>query len=122
MDARQRLLDQLVGTEAEEGEHGIVGLQDLSLEIGDEHRVGGVLDQALRVGTSLVQLPHVTQDSDRADYSAIGVAQRRGIESRRDDLAARATRVEPGVARDTPRHDLPQRRGELPSLLRADEA
>src|SRR2546423_1094134 len=33
-DARERLLDQLVRAKAQEGEHRVVGLQDLPLEIG----------------------------------------------------------------------------------------
>ena len=49
------------------------------------------------------------------------VAQRRGVQRRRDDLAGGAAGVEPGVAGDALLHDLAQGRGELARLLRADE-
>src|SRR3989442_1665948 len=62
-EARQRLLDQLIRAEAEEGEDGVVGLQDLPLEIGDEDGVRRVLDEALCVSSGLVQLPHVAQNA-----------------------------------------------------------
>ncbi len=39
-DPRERLLDQLVRAEPEEREDGVVGLQDLPLEIGDKNGVG----------------------------------------------------------------------------------
>src|SRR5262249_60839660 len=44
--------------EAEELGYGVVGLEDLALEVGDEDGVGGVLDEALGVGAGLVQLAH----------------------------------------------------------------
>jgi len=69
------LLDQLVRTEPEEGEHGIVGLVDLSLEIGHEDGIRRVLDEALGVGAGLVQLPHVAQDADRSNDVAVRVSQ-----------------------------------------------
>jgi len=56
------------------------------------------------------------------DHLAVGVAQGGGVEGGGDDLAAGAAGIETGVARDTPRHDLPERRRELPGLLGADEA
>ena len=61
----------LVAAEAEQLRDGVVGLEDLALEVGDEHRVGRVLDQALGVGARLVQLAHVAQDADRADHLAV---------------------------------------------------
>ena len=103
-------------------EDGVVGLEDLALQVGDEHRVGGVLDQALGVGPRLVQLAHVAEDADGADDPAVGVAQGGGVERRRDHLAAGAARVEAGVAGHALRHDLAQRGGELARLLGADEA
>src|SRR5213593_4068100 len=121
-EARERLLEHLVLAEAEELRDRVVGLEDLALEVRDEHRVRGVLDQALRVGASLVQLAHVAQDPDRADHLAVGVAQGGGVQARRDDLPAGAAGVEARVARHTPLHHLAQRGGELPCLLRADEA
>ena len=66
-EPRQRLLDHLVGAEAEQLRDGVVGLEDLALQVRDEHRVGGVLDQALGVGPRLVQLAHVAEDADGAD-------------------------------------------------------
>src|SRR5205807_1952839 len=47
-EARQRLLDHLVAAEAQELRDGVVGLEDLALEVRDEHRVGGVLDDDVR--------------------------------------------------------------------------
>ena len=69
-EARQRLLEQLVRAEAEQLGDRVVGLEDLALEVGDEHRVGRVLDQALGVGAGLVQLAHVAEDADGADHLA----------------------------------------------------
>src|SRR2546428_6571458 len=40
-EAGERLLDQLVRAEAEQREDGVVGLEDLALEVGDEDGVGG---------------------------------------------------------------------------------
>src|SRR5437867_5888698 len=113
-EARERLLEELVRAEAEERGHRVVGLQDLALEVGDEHGVGRVLDQALGVGAGLVQLAHVAQDPDAADHLAVRVAQGGGIEGGGDALAAGAAGVEPGVAGDAPLHDLPEGRQELP--------
>src|SRR2546422_1051180 len=76
----------------------------------------------LEVANHLLVLAHVTQNADSADHLAVRVTQRRGVEGRGDHLPARAPRVEPGVARDAPLHDFPQRRRELPGLLGADEA
>ena len=102
MNLRQRLLDQLVGAEAQELEDGVVGLEDLALQVGDEHRVRGVLDQALGVGPRLVQLAHVAEDADGADDPAVRVPQRRGVQRRRDDLAAEALRGLSRALRVTP--------------------
>src|SRR2546421_718562 len=87
-DARERLLDQLVGAEAEEGEDGVIGLQDLALEIGDEHGVRRVLDEALGVGAGLVEFAHVAQDADHADRPTVRTAEGGGVQARGDDLAA----------------------------------
>ncbi len=106
----------------EQGGDGVVGLEDLALQVRDEHRVGRVLDQALRVGARLVQLAHVAEDPDRADHLALGVAQGRGVQRRRDHLARRRARVEDRVARDAVLDHLVQRGGELARLLLADEA
>ena len=120
-DAGQRLLDQLVRPEAEEREHGVVGLVDLALEIRHKHRVRGVLDEALGVGAGLVELSHVAQDADRADDVAIRVSQGRRVERRRNHLARRATRLEPDVAGDVPLHDLAEGHHELPRLVLTEE-
>src|SRR5256886_13787965 len=116
-DAGQRLLEQLVGAEAEQRGHRVVGLQDLALEVRDEDRVGGVLNEALGVRAGLVELAHVAQDTDRADHLAVRVAQRRGVERRGDHFPAGAARVEAGVAPYTALHNLPHGRPELPSLI-----
>src|SRR5207237_968413 len=57
-----------------------------------------------------------------ADHLALVVTQGRGVEGGGNDLAARASGVEPGVARDAALDDLAQRGGELAGLLGADEA
>src|SRR5258706_378560 len=75
-----------------------------------------------QVAHHLLVRPHVSQDADRADDLAVGVAQGGGVEGGRNDLPAGAPGVEAGVARDPPCYDLPERRGELPGLLGADEA
>src|SRR6266850_1129752 len=119
-EARERLLDQLVRAEAEEREDGIVGLENLALEVGDEDRVRGVLDQALGVGPSLVELAHVAQDADGADDLAVGVAQGGGVEGGGDDLPAGALGVEAGGAGDAPLHDLTECGQELPGFIGRD--
>src|SRR5262249_40236042 len=99
----------------------VVGLEDLTLQVGDEHRVGGILDQAFGVGPRLVQLAHVAEDADGADDPALRVTQRRGVERRRDGFARGAAGVESGVAGHTLADHFAQRRGELARLLGADE-
>src|SRR6059036_3840192 len=121
-EAGQRLLEQLVGPEAEQRGDGVIGLQDLALEVGDEDRVGGVLNEALGVRAGLVELAHVAQDTDRADHLAVRVAQRRSVERRGDHFPAGAARVEAGVARYTALHNLPEGGQELPSLIGGDDA
>src|SRR3989454_140151 len=121
-EALERLLEDLVRPEAQQRGHRVVGLEDFALEVRDEHRVRGVLDQALRVRAGLVQLAHVAQDADGPDHFSVGVAQGGGVQARRDDLPAGASGVEARVARRTTLHHLAQRGGELPCLLRADEA
>src|SRR2546428_786592 len=121
-EARERLLQHLVGAEAEELGDGVVGLEDLALEVGDEHGVGGVLDEALGVGPGLVELPHVAQDADGPDHLAIRVAQGRGVEARGDDLAARTARIQDHVPHDTAFDHFAQCRRELPRFLGTDEA
>src|SRR5258706_84632 len=101
-EARQRLLEELVRTETEERGNRVVGLQDLPLKVGNEHRVRRVLDQALGVGSGLVQFPHVAQDADHTDSLTVWVTQRRSVHSRGDDLSARTPRGQASVARDTP--------------------
>src|SRR2546426_7465268 len=48
-EARERLLEQLVGAEAEKLRHRLVGLQDATLEVGDEHRIRRVGDDDVGV-------------------------------------------------------------------------
>src|SRR5207302_3700 len=121
-ETRERLLEHLVRAEAEELGDGVVGLEDLPLEVGDEDGVRGVLDQALGVGPGLVELAHVAQDADGADDLAVGVAQGGGVEGGGDDLAAGAAGVEAGVAGHPALDDLAEGGGELARFLGADEA
>src|SRR5438046_5731648 len=121
-EARERLLDQLVLPEAEEVGDGVVGLQDLALEVGDEDGVGGVLDQAFGVPPRLVELAHVAQDADRPDHLAVRATQGGGVQAGGNDLAAGAPRVEARVPRDTTLHHLVHGVHDLARLLRADEA
>ena len=51
-----------------------------------------------------------------------GIAQGRGVQRGRDDLAGGAARVQAGVAGHPPLHDFSERRRELALLLRADKA
>src|SRR3989475_8070 len=76
----------------------------------------------LEVADDLLVGTHVAQDADGPDHSSVGVAQSGGVERRRDDFPAGASGVEARVARRAPLHHLAQRGGELPCLLRADEA
>src|SRR5439155_19197765 len=94
-DAGQRLFDQLVRTEAQEREDGIVGLQDFSLEIRHEHRVGRVLDQALEIGRASCRETAVTQVVESTGYLTVRVTEGGGIGRRGDALAARESLVEP---------------------------
>src|SRR5439155_14035667 len=63
-EARERLLDDLVAAEAEQLRDRVVGLEDLPFEVRSDDWGRRVLDQALRVGTRLVQLAHVAEDAD----------------------------------------------------------
>src|SRR5437870_3855331 len=121
-EAGQRLLQQLVRAEAEQRGHRVVGLEDLALEVRDEDRVGGVLNETLGVRAGLVELAHVAQDTDRADRLAGWVARRGGVERRGGHFPAGAAGVEAGVAGDTALHDLPEGGQELPSLIGGDDA
>ena len=62
-------------------------------------------------------LAHVTQNADRADDLAVGIAERRRVEGRRNHLSARAARVQAGVAGDAPLDHFPQGGRELARLL-----
>src|SRR2546430_379505 len=121
-EARERLLDQLVRAEAQEGKDRVVGLQDLSLEIGDEHGVRRILDQAFGVGPGLVELPHVAQDADHADRPTVRIAQGGGVQARGDDLATRTARVQDHVPHHTAFDNFAQCSRELPRFFGADEA
>src|SRR2546423_6028717 len=82
--------EHLVLAEAKELGDGVVGLQDLALEVGDEDRGGRILDQSRRVRAWFVELAFVAQDADGADHLAVGIAQCRGVKGGRDYVAARA--------------------------------
>ena len=121
-DARQRLLDHLVGTEPQQREDGVVRLQDLPSQIAHEDGVRGVLDEAFGIGAGLVQLPHVAEDADDTDGMPGCVAQRRCIQRRRDDFARRAAGIEAEVPRHSAVDDLADRGDELLGFRRAEEA
>src|SRR5438445_11104 len=70
-EARERLLEHLVLAEAEELGDGVVGLEDLPFEVGDEDGVRSVLDRAVGVGPGLVEPAHVSKDADGADDLAV---------------------------------------------------
>jgi len=121
-EARQRLLDDLGRPKSEQCVDGVVGLQDFALQVGDEDRIGRVLDEALGVGARLVELAHVAQDADDADNVAVRTAQAGGVERGRNDFAGGAARVQPDVARDAALDDFAKGDHELPGLVQADEA
>src|SRR5262249_57025501 len=100
-EARERLLQHLVWSKAQQLGDGIVGKQNLALKIRDKHGVWSVLDQTLCIGTRFVQLAHIAQDADGPDHSPIHIAQSRGVERGWDDLARGGARVEHDVPRDT---------------------
>src|SRR5579871_6471595 len=72
---RQRLLHHLIAAEAQQLRNGIVGLQDLALQVGDKHRIGRVLDEAFGIGPRLVQLTHVAEDADGGNNGARSISQ-----------------------------------------------
>src|SRR5205807_101354 len=121
-EAGERLLEQLVRTEAQEGRDRVVSLQDLPFEVGDEDGVRGVLDEALGIGAGFVELPHVAVDADGADDLAVRVAKGGGVEEGGDDLAAGAAGVEAGVAGDAALDNFAQGGRELARFLGADDA
>ena len=86
-DVRQRLFDQFRRSESEEVEDGIVRLENLSVEIGDEHRIGRILDETFGVGSRLVELAHVAQHADDPNHLVVRIAQRRGVQAGRDRIA-----------------------------------
>ena len=121
-DSRQRLFDQLVGAKAEKREHGIVGLQDFSLEIRHEHGIGRVLDQALRVRPGFIQFAHVAENADGADDLPLRVAKGGRVERRGDALPTCAPWVEPGIARDAALYDFAQGCQKLARFSGRDDA
>src|SRR5439155_944090 len=121
-EAGQRLLEQLVLAKADRKRDLEVGLEDLALEVGDEERVGGVLDEALGVGAGLVESPHVAQDADHADRPTVRIAQGGGVQAGGDDFATRTARVQDNVPHDTAFDHFAQCSRELPRFFGADEA
>ena len=116
------MLDDLVRTKPEQREHGVVGLEDLAPQIADEDRIWSVLDQALRVCASLVQLAHVAKNPDDANGLPAAVAQRRSVQCGRNHFARRAAGVEADVSRHPLLDDLAHRGDELVGLPLAQEA
>src|SRR5258705_9634 len=83
-EARERLLDHLVRAEAEELGDGVVGLEDLALEVGDEDRVRGVGDddvgiqRAAPFGAPAVTFGHVRLRHELGSSSHFGSSSRTG--------------------------------------------
>src|SRR5215471_1746183 len=121
-DARQRVLNQFIGPETQEVEYRVIRLKDLAVEIGDEHGVRRVLDEAFSIRARLVQLAHVAQDADDTDRLACGIAQDGGVESRGDDFARDGARNKPEIARHTALEDLAHSPYELRRLRGTEEA
>src|SRR5712691_1223836 len=69
-EARERLLDQLVRAEAEELGDGVVGLEDLALEVGDEHGVGRVGDDGIGIERAVPFAAAVPTDDGRLGVEA----------------------------------------------------
>ena len=78
-----RLLLEQLGVQDDGVERGA----QLVAHVGQELALGAVGDLGRLPG--LVQLAHVAEDADGADHPPVRVAQRRGVERRRDGLAAR---------------------------------
>src|SRR3989442_1038517 len=95
-DARERLLNQLVRTKAEEREDGVVGLQDLPLEVGNEDRVRRVGDddagiqRAARFDRPGITLDHARLRTEFQPCSHFGPPSR---------TARRRNRLPPGPRR-----------------------
>ena len=121
-DSRQRLFDDLIGTESQQCEHGVVGLEDLASQVADEDRVRSVFDQVLSIRSRLVELPHVTEDPDDADGLTSRIPQRGGVQGSRNHFARGAAGVQSDISRDAALHDLSHCSDELLGLLRIKEA
>ena len=65
MKRDERLLEHLVLAEAEQLRDGIVRLQDLAFEIGDEYRVGRVRDDDVGIQRAVPFAPTVIVDQTR---------------------------------------------------------
>src|SRR5216684_3855553 len=120
--ARERLLQHLVWTEAEQLVDRVIRLQDFSFQVRDEHRVRRVLNQAVRVRQRLIQFAHVAQNADGADDLPIRVTQRRGVQTGWYDLARGTAGIQARIADDTALDHLAQGSGKLSCLFGADKA
>src|SRR5881296_789614 len=121
-EAGQRLLEHFILAEPRKRVDGVVGLEDLALEVGDEDGVGRILDEALGVGAGLVELAHVPQDADHADDLAVGSPKRGRVESGGDDFTGGAVGMETDVASDAALDDLAEGAHQLARLVQGDEA
>ena len=122
-EAGERLLDHLVAAEPEELRDGLVRLEDLPLEVGDEHRVRRVFDQPLcatrgpcraraclrRIPMAPITLPSASRSAEA--FRLVGITSPEAL--RGFSTASR---------RDAALDDLAERGGELPCLLLANEA
>ncbi len=120
-EPRQRLLDDFVRPETEQRINRVVGLENLAFQVGNEHRVGGVFNQAFRIGPGFVEFPHVAENPDRPDHPPVHIAEGRGVEAGGNDFARRRARMQHGVARHAVLDNLAKGGGELAGFLRTDE-
>src|SRR5207249_2269652 len=121
-EAGQRLLEHFILAEPRKRVDGVVGLEDLALEVGDEDGVGRILDEALGVGAGLVELAHVPQDADHADDLAAGPPKGGGVEGGGDDFTGGAAGMEADVGGDAALDDLAEGAHQPARLVQADEA
>jgi hypothetical protein len=89
--AGQGLLDDLILTKAQQVGHGVIGLEDFALKVGDENRIRRVPDQALGVATRLVELAHIAKYSDDADKEAITTRASRVVQRSTPTIEMRAS-------------------------------
>src|SRR5438094_315574 len=115
------MLVEAVAAKEKEMGSGVVGVEDAALQVGHEDRIGGVLDQTFVLASRRRHTRSYGDWSSDVCSSDLRVAQRRGVQRRRDRLPAGGAWVEASVARDPLGDDLAQGGCELASVLRHDE-